>query len=81
MDDTVHEVKVEMADLDTTIEVKVEDVPEEDPAWVIIKKIDAKTTNYFKVKCSVISPISIWIVTNSGNPIRLKDRMGTCFTD
>ena len=43
IDDTVHEIQVEMADLETIVEVKVEDVPEEDPAWVIIQKIDAKT--------------------------------------
>lgn len=42
-DDTVHEIQVEMKDLESTVTLNVKDTPEEDPVWVIIQKVDAKT--------------------------------------
>lgn len=42
---------------------------------------DAKTTNNFKMKCSVISQISILIVTNGENSVSPKGRLQACFTD
>jgi uncharacterized surface anchored protein len=43
IDNTVHEIKVEVGDLDDTVVLNVKDIPDDDPAWVIIQKVDAKT--------------------------------------
>lgn len=40
-DDTVYEIKVGINELDTTKIIEVKDIPEDDPAWVMIQKVDA----------------------------------------
>jgi|GEM_PF-2566608 len=42
-DNTIHKVTVTGSNFTTTKVVKVKDVPESDPAWVIIQKIDAES--------------------------------------
>jgi len=42
-DDKVYEIKVGINDLDTTKTLDVKDVPEDDPAWVMIQKVDAES--------------------------------------
>lgn len=42
-DETVYEVEIEIEDVGKTETVSVEDVPEENPAWVMLRKIDAET--------------------------------------
>lgn len=41
MDETVYEVKIGIDDIDETKVLSVTDIPEEDPAWVMIQKVDA----------------------------------------
>ncbi len=40
-DDTTYEVEIKIDDLDETEIVNVKDMPEDDPAWVMIQKVDA----------------------------------------
>lgn len=41
MDETVYEVKIGIDDIDETKVLSVTDIPEDDPAWVMIQKVDA----------------------------------------
>jgi len=40
-DDTIYEIKIDIDDLGNVEVLNVKDVPEEDPVWVMIQKIDA----------------------------------------